>query len=227
MEKLKKILKEGIADFVRILTKGFSDDDIRALWCLDRDEIRLLSSSPEDYEIFKSIYCEFASEPFWEKWTEELFKEVFDNYTQNGRCFVCQRSGAAKGLIAVTFGPKGDQPEELERDNIAWLSDIVVKREFRGQGIGTRLQNFMMDYLRESCKPDMVYLRTNLKGSMSEGLARKTGFEVIKDQSGEPITQDCFFERTRDNIPATDTRKFLAISLKGNKEKCSTKNIVK
>lgn len=53
-------------------------------------------------------------------------------------------------------------------------------------------------------------MRTNLENSMSEGIAIKNDFEVIKDK-----IQTVSFKRTRTDIPDTDKRKYL-IRKRGN-----------
>ena len=55
---------------------------------------------------------------------------------------------------------------------------------------------------------EAMYLRTNLYGSMSEGIAKSRGFEIMKNNN-EIITEEVSFKRTNPDISETDMRKFL------------------
>ena len=60
---------------------------------------------------------------------------------------------------------------------------------------------------------EYIYLRTNLVGSMSEGLMIPYGFKNITDEEGNIIVEKCEFPRTID-ISSVDERKFLIKKLK-------------
>ena len=49
-----------------------------------------------------------------------------------------------------------------------------------------------------------IYMRTNLENSMSEGIAIKNGFEIIKGK-----VQNVSFKRTRPDMEEIDKRKYL------------------
>lgn len=60
-----------------------------------------------------------------------------------------------------------------------YLSDIAVRKNARNKGYATRLMQYIIS---EYGKDYDIYMRTNLENSMSEEIALKNTFEIIKDK---------------------------------------------
>lgn len=154
-----------------------------------------------DYADFKKVFRVFELEPFYEAWTEEDYKEEFLDFMENGQVYGIYFDKDICGLITIKEKYLKWDELEIEVDRSIYLSDIAVRQEARNKGYATKL----MKYIIEEFGNDYdIYMRTNLENSMSEGIAVKNGFEVIKDK-----VQTVSFKRTRDDIPETDERKYL------------------
>ena len=62
---------------------------------------------------------------------------------------------------------------------------------------------------------DYVYLRTNLHGSMSSGIAKKHGFITLQ-KDNKIYTQAVQFERIDPTVNDTDLRKFMVKKMNDN-----------
>ena len=163
----------------------------------------------KNYDEFRSVYGVFMEEPFYEAWTEDEFKEEYNYLKDNGEV-IGYYNDEICGLLNLIDGAKSDQPVSFpDNDKVLYISDIAMKRKYRGRGYAKSLVNFLMNYLERQDYYENVYLRTNLTGSMSEGLFIPKGFEVMKN-NGKIITQECSFKRTREDLPEIDIRKFLS-----------------
>ena len=165
----------------------------------------------KDYNDFKTVFKEFTNYPFYELWTEELFMSQFEYLKKNGEIFgLYLENGDIVGLITMIYGAIISHPLEFKnRDKTIYISDIVVLNDYRGKGYGSKLVEFLLDYIKVYNYYNEVYLRTNLNNSMSEGIFVKHGFEVIKND-GKIITQDVSFKRVNKDVNEIDTRKFLS-----------------
>lgn len=169
----------------------------------------------KDYEEFRKVFEIFRRYPFFEKWTEDEFYKEFEYLKKFGEIYgYYNHLGNITGLVSLVYGSKAEHPVRFEcPDRIMYVSDLAVIEDYRGKGIATKLLRFAIDYTILLNYYNAMYARTNLEGSMSEGILLKQGFQVMKNNQGV-ITQDVFFERTDDSLPKTDTRKFLIKKIK-------------
>ena len=163
------------------------------------ENIRKLEKN--EFELFKKIFMIFESEPFYEAWTDEDYKEEFLDLYENGKIFGIFVDDEILGLITIKEKYKKWDELDIDVEKSIYLSDVAVKKESRNKGYGTKLIEFIVSEYGDDFD---IYLRTNLDNSMSEGIARKNGFEVIKDK-----VQTVYFKRTRTDIPEIDKRKYL------------------
>jgi len=164
----------------------------------------------KDYEEFRKIFEIFKFYPFYEKWTEKGFEEEFEYLKKYGEIFGYYNNlGDVTGLISLVYGASDKQPVRFKQpEKVMYVSDLAVLENYRCKGMGTKLLKFAISYTRLLNYYNEMYMRTNLEGSMSEGIFIKQGFEVMKE-NGKIIIQDVYFERTNNLIPEIDTRKFL------------------
>ena len=162
----------------------------------------------KDFDVFEYIFREFEKEPFFEKWTNQEVYDEFKEFINTGIMFTYDDKGLA------TFIPNKRKKEGLPYESwrsFIYLSDIVVVGEYRGQGIGSKLMDYSLEYFKSEY--DYMYFRTNVVGSMSEGIAVKRGFEVINDNEGNLITDDVEFMRQNGKVEK-DKRKYLVKRMK-------------
>ena len=158
------------------------------------------------YEDFKRIYQVFGEKPYEEKYTEEDFQEIYEEYIKKGKIYGAYVEERLVGIIAVTDGIKKGQPVNFGNKKDLYLSDVAVDPKFRKQGLGTRL----MAYVIASGKldqNDLIYMRTLKEGSMSASIARKLGFKII-DGIEQDVTTESIYGTTQ-----TKSNIFLEIDL--------------
>ena len=167
------------------------------------------------YEDFKKIIQVFQAAPFYEKLTEADMKEEYETYmSDKGGAFVYYNNlNEIQGINCYTFGAEKEHGIIFpNNDQIAYISGMATLMEARGKGISTQLFEYTMDYFKSLQAIDYVYLRTNLEGSMSSGIAKKHGFITLMKEN-QIYTQAVQYERINNGQIETDIRKFMAISL--------------
>jgi len=156
-----------------------------------------------DFKKFKKIFGVWAKFPFYEAWTENDYIEEFNDFIDSGEIYGIFSEENIYGLI--TIKPKYLKWDELSEvvdvDNSIYLSDLAVCEESRGNGLGTKLMDYIVSNYGDNYD---IYMRTNLVDSMSEGIAIDYDFRIYLDK-----IQEVSFKRTRDDIPETDLRKYL------------------
>lgn len=152
------------------------------------------------YEDFKNIYKVFGEIPYEEKYTEEDFREIYREYMEKGKIYGAYVDGILRGIIAITYGAKKNQPISFNDKKVLYLSDVAVDKEYRKKGLGTKL----MAYVIASGKLEgnnIIYMRTLKEGSMSASIARKLGFKKIPDVEQDVTTESIYgTSQTKKNI---------------------------
>ena len=163
------------------------------------------------YEDFKKVFSVFKEEPFFENWTEEEMHDEFLNLKINGEVFGYYLDDKdIAGIVTFKYGAFNDHPVKFDDpEKIIYFSDIAVIKGQRGNGYAKALTDFALDFIESYNYYTDAYLRTNFEGSMSRRIMEARGFEVVKNNEGNIITQDITFERTGD-YPVSDKRLFLS-----------------
>ena len=87
------------------------------------------------------------------------------------RLFVAEDTdGTLTGMLTLTCC------QTLARSKY-WIEDVVVKPEFRGQGIGRALVEAAVGHVRETCGQAVIYLTSNPSRQAARALYRSVGFE--------------------------------------------------
>lgn len=154
-----------------------------------------------DFNSFKKAFMVFEAEPFYEAWTEEEYIQEFLDFIENGQMYGIFIEEDIYGLITIKEKYLKWDKLEIEVEKAIYLSDIAVCKNARKKGYATKLMQYIISEFGDDYD---IYMRTNLENSMSEGIAQKNGFEVIKDK-----IQTVKFKRTRTDIPEVDKRKYL------------------
>lgn len=164
-----------------------------------------------NYEDFKKVFSVFKGEPFFEDWTEEEMHNEFLGLKINGEVFgYYTEDEGIVGIVTFKYGASDKHPVRFDDpEKTIYFSDIAVIKEQRGKGYAKTLTDFALDFVESYNYYTNAYFRTNFEGSMSRRIMEARGFEVIKNDEGEIITQDIPFERTGD-YPKLDKRLFLS-----------------
>lgn len=78
--------------------------------------------------------------------------------------------GHVTGMLTLTSCPT------LTGDKY-WIEDVIVSKEYRGQGIGKALVKAAVEHVKESGKPYRIYLTSNPSRTAARNLYRSEGFE--------------------------------------------------
>lgn len=152
------------------------------------------------YEDFKRVYKVFGEKPYEEKYTEEDFREIYDEYVSKGKIFGAYVQDKLVGIIAVTYGAKETQPVRFDGKKVLYLSDVAVDSEFRKRGLGTRLMAYVIATGKQE-KFNNIYMRTLKEGSMSASIAKKLGFSLIEGVEQDVTTESIYgTSQTKKNI---------------------------
>lgn len=163
------------------------------------ENIRMLNKN--DYENFKKVFRVFEGEPFYEAWSEEDYKEEFNDFIKNGKMYGIFFKNEIYGLITIKEKYLKWDKLNIDVEKSVYLSDIAVIKNARNKGYATKLMKYIISLFGKDYN---IYMRTNLENSMSEGIALKNNFKVIDGK-----VQTVSFKRTRDDIPEIDERKYL------------------
>ncbi len=165
----------------------------------------------KNFNDFKDVFSVFREEPFYEDWQDDSIREQFDYLKENGEVLGYYTDRNIVGIYSMVDGAIPTHPVKfIEPEKVIYLSDIAIKKKYRGKGYAKDLVNFFMNYFENQDYYNEAYFRTNLVGSMSERLMLPYGFKPILDKDGNIITEDVSFDRTNDNLETLDRRKFLS-----------------
>lgn len=86
------------------------------------------------------------------------------------RLFVMRHNDNIVGMITlgIYFCPTGRK---------VWIEDVVIDRELRGKGLGQRLVEFAINYVKENLSPCSLMLTSRPSRIAANELYRKSGFE--------------------------------------------------
>lgn len=86
------------------------------------------------------------------------------------RLFVMRHDETIVGMITlgIYFCPTGRK---------VWIEDVVIDSKLRGKGLGQRLVDFAINYVKENLSPCSLMLTSRPTRIAANKLYRKTGFE--------------------------------------------------
>ncbi len=90
------------------------------------------------FEDFKNVYKVFSGAPYYEKYTEEEYKEIFDEYNRKGIIIGAYNEDECIGLIALEDGFKKEQGVDYSGRRVRYLADLAVLEKYRKLGLGFR-----------------------------------------------------------------------------------------
>lgn len=164
---------------------------------------RIEQITPIRIEDFIKLYKVFRNAPYYEDWTDELIIEEYNSLLTDGYVYGCYlEEDNCVGLI--TFRPmhlEDLHPVHYEHpEKVAYLADITVLPEYRGQGIGTCLMQYALDVLKEEGF-EKVYMKTLEVGkSMSYGIAVKLGFKLLDGVTSIDRMKRVIKERNEEDV---------------------------
>lgn len=116
----------------------------------------------------------------------EVKAHIADIITKKVQAYLAEVNGECVGFACFYLGlPKSCQRyEENLADNIAYLSEIVVHRDYAGQGIGSKLINALKEHLIAN-NIARLYAERHADNVGSAKVMSKTGFQIIDEYNDE------------------------------------------
>ncbi|MFA0154542.1 GNAT family N-acetyltransferase [Vibrio sp. 10N.261.46.A3] len=96
------------------------------------------------------------------------FIEYLDALSESSEYYICLESGSGKLLGCGGIGLNS---------SVASLAWGLVHKDFHGQGIGTKLTDFRLSYIKHNISLDKVKIETS---QHTQGFYEKRGFTVTK-----------------------------------------------
>lgn len=107
------------------------------------------------------------------------FYETYD--PQRSRVWVCQYNDKTVGFLLL-----------MDRGESAQLRYFLIEPEYRGIGLGSKLMNLYMDFLRE-CGYQKSYLWTTHELTTAANLYKRSGFQLTEEiestSFGKPLRE--------------------------------------
>jgi len=139
----------------------------------------------EDYKLYKRLFDEAYYEYLQDlkrSNPQQYHKEIqnkrkvtssrFNFYVKTGSSFVAEKDGVVVGYIATQT-----IPYMRGHDKTLWIEYIVIKKEYRRQGVGTALLKKLKDHAQQH-QVDSIYATINPDNTASIKLHQKLGFNV-------------------------------------------------
>jgi len=104
---------------------------------------------------------------------QDYIYEVFEEWLRDGHFFVAEINNKVIGTAKLTIFP----------DKVGWLEGLRVHPEYRGQGIGRKLQDFTREYGLNLIRKGLINcleFSTYYKNQRSIQMALKDGFRIVK-----------------------------------------------
>lgn len=116
-------------------------------------------------------YIEEMAKLIWEGY--DYLPEVFDEWVNDGGFFVVEEDGRVIGTVKITILP----------EKVGWLEGLRVHPDYRGRGIGKRLNEFILTRakeLRNAGEVEDIEFSTYFRNVESLSITKKSGFRVVK-----------------------------------------------
>lgn len=203
-----EITKAVISGEVKTDEKNVKVDVLK----VDREENAMEANireiKPENYPDFYKMYKVFEEPPYSEKFSDEEILNEYNLLTSGGHVYGYYDNAKCIGIVTYNKKIYYEHPIHYEHpEKVAYLSDVTVLREYRGNGIGTVLIKYALARAKEEGF-NVMYMRTLQPGqSMSYGIAIKLGFKKLL--ATEFVTK----ERHDEKRNTVDERIFLDIDL--------------
>ena len=108
--------------------------------------------------------------------------EFYEKYNpERNRVWICEHDDRMIGFLLL-----------MDRGNAAQLRYFLIEPEYRGIGLGSKLLNLYMDFLRE-CSYEESYLWTTHELAAAASLYRRHGFKLTEEKEstafGKSLTE--------------------------------------
>jgi GNAT superfamily N-acetyltransferase len=118
----------------------------------------------------------------FERYVAKGLSEFYEQYDpKRSRVWVCEHNGRMIGFLLL-----------MDRGNAAQLRYFLIEPDYRGVGLGSKLLNLYMDFLRERGYK-RSFLWTTHELSTAASLYKRLGFQLTEEKEstdfGKPLTE--------------------------------------
>lgn len=124
---------------------------------------------------------EYGYDIDFETYVAKGFHEFYQNYEPEAeRVWICEHNGKVIGFLLL-----------MSRGDAAQLRYFIIHPEYRGIGLGKKLMELYMEFLRE-CNYKSSYLLTTHELEAAASLYKRYGFMLVEEEPstgfGKPVT---------------------------------------
>ncbi len=176
------IVEAGKAEYYRPEIQNYTD--------LSRGNIGMTYVYREAVHHDIAMMQEFIFEHGKNPWNflpeDEVRAHIAEIAAKKIQAYLAEVNGECIGFVCFYLGlPSSCQKyEESEKNKVAYLSEIVVHRDYVGQGIGSQLINTLKGYLIAS-NVVRLYAERHADNISSSKVMRKTGFKIVDEYNDE------------------------------------------
>lgn len=173
-------------------------------------EKNIIIKTITNFEDFEKGITVFRNAPYHEILSKKDMEEEYNTYVENGIALGCYVDDKIAGLNCIVYDADPNHSVMFDKDSrIAYYSGLAVRGDFRGLGLGKLMVYETDKFLQDLKMFDYSYARILTKGSMSEGIFKRYGFNDIYDEFGKLIVDDVDYERNDPNVATSDQRKYM------------------
>ena len=144
--------------------REYRPDDLR--------EVERCLAELQDFS--KLIYAKAADGAIAPRYLQHLLTRCGET---NGRIFVAESNGCVVGMVSVYASVKSDAVDEEEYE-YAYVSDLVILTDHRGQGLGRALLSHAEDHAK-SQGATMLRLNVLALNEVARSLYIRCGFDEL------------------------------------------------
>ena len=140
-----------------------------------------------DIPMMQSFIFKHGKNP-WNFLPEDVLKaHIAEIKNKKIQAYIAESNDECLGFACFYIGlPSTCQKYERKVSiNVAYLSEIVVHRDYVGRGIGSKLINALKGYLIEN-KVKRLYAERHADNASSSGVMTKMGFKIVDEYIDEP-----------------------------------------
>jgi N-acetylglutamate synthase-like GNAT family acetyltransferase len=148
----------------------------------ENKEIRLRKATIRDILMMQEFIFDHGKNP-WNFLPEDEVKDhIAEIKTKKVQAYLAEIDSKCVGFACFYIGiPDSCQKYEMNQTNkVAYLSEIVVHRDYAGQGIGSMLINSLKKHLTTN-NIKALYAERHTDNIGSSAVMTKTGFKIIDE----------------------------------------------
>ena len=132
------------------------------------------------YEEFKKVFSVFESYPYFEKFIEQDFLELYQSFQNGGYSYgYYTEEGECVAIITMNPYKSDEHPVDYPKDlKVMYIAHLATMPEYRNQGIAPKLFKHAIQQIEEMGY-DYAYFRTLKENSMSYSIGKKCGFTEL------------------------------------------------